>query len=140
LAIQTALAASPEAKVITFSIPRLRLRNPLNGSQGTTRVGNIIASKQRKAIRAAARLHTLQATGMNGQPIVALVGVRITRISPGTLDTDNLAAACKNVRDGVADALGINDAQAEGWWRYAQAKGAKGVYGVRVELLEVGDA
>lgn len=125
--------------MITFSIPRLRLRNPLNGSQGTTRVGMIIASKQRKAIRQAAMLHTMATLRTNG-PASRVVGVRITRISPGTLDTDGLAAACKQVRDGVADALGINDAQPDGWWRYAQAKGAKGVYGVRVELLEVGDA
>ena len=129
--------------MITFSIPRLRLRNPLNGSQGTTRTGMIIASKQRKAIREAAKMHTMAALLAAPSSIIlggrVLFGVRITRISPGTLDTDNLAAACKNVRDGVADALGCGDAQPDGFWTYRQAKGAKGVYGVRVELLEHGD-
>lgn len=68
------------------------------------------------------------------------VFARVAGISPGTLDTDGLAAACKQVRDGVADALSCGDAQQGGFWSYAQQKAGRGVYGVRVELLEVGDA
>ncbi len=35
--------------------------------------------------------------------------VKITRQGPRRLDDDNLAGSCKHIRDGVADALGVND-------------------------------
>lgn len=39
------------------------------------------------------------------KPIV----VTLTRIGPRKLDSDNLAGSAKHARDGIADALGIND-------------------------------
>lgn len=60
--------------------------------------------------------------------------VRLTRLSPGTLDDDNLRGALKAVRDGVADRLGVDDRDPRVTWEYAQerSKGLKGV--VRLEL------
>ena len=63
--------------------------------------------------------------------------VLLTRISPGTLDDDNLQGALKAIRDGVADALGIDDRDPRVSWRYAQAKAGKGVYAVRIEVEAV---
>jgi hypothetical protein len=70
---------------------------------------------------------------------MAVIGVRIIRIAPRPLDTDNLAAAAKSVRDGVADALGCGDAQQGDFWKYAAESQGRGVYAVRVEILEHGD-
>jgi hypothetical protein len=59
--------------------------------------------------------------------------VTMTRIAPRSLDVgDNLNASMKGVRDGVADALGINDNDPRVEWRYAQRKGK-----VREYLCEI---
>lgn len=60
--------------------------------------------------------------------------VTLTRIAPRSLDSDNLAGSQKHVRDGIADALGINDRDPGVTWTYAQERGAKGYYGVRIEI------
>ena len=57
----------------------------------------------------------------------------LTRISPRKLDSDNLSSSLKAVRDGVADALGIDDGDERFEWRYAQERGK--VYSVRVEIV-----
>ena len=57
--------------------------------------------------------------------------VKITRVGPRNLDDDNLAGACKSIRDGIADRLGINDGSEAIIWRYAQRKGP---YGVEIEF------
>lgn len=46
--------------------------------------------------------------------------VTLCRVSPRRLDDDNLRGALKHVRDGVADALGIDDGSDLVEWRYAQ--------------------
>ncbi len=60
--------------------------------------------------------------------------IRLTRIGPRPLDDDNLAAALKAVRDGVADGLGFpDDADPALHWVYNQrARGGK--YGVRIQI------
>lgn len=65
--------------------------------------------------------------------------VRITRVAPRALDDDNLASACKSVRDGITDALrafGVSDDRdARVRWQYAQARGVQPRhYAVRVEV------
>ncbi len=66
------------------------------------------------------------------------VVVALTRIAPRDLDTDNLASGLKAVRDGVADALGVDDGSSRIEWRYAQERGRPGEYAVRVEIRELG--
>ena len=60
--------------------------------------------------------------------------VKITRIAPRKLDTDNLARAMKACRDGVADWLGIDDADTRVTWEYGQERGGVREYAVRVEV------
>ena len=67
--------------------------------------------------------------------------VTITRLSPRQLDSDNLVGACKHVRDGVADALGVNDRDPRVYWVCAQRKpteseqkGLAGGYGVKIRV------
>ncbi len=61
--------------------------------------------------------------------------VTLTRVAPRELDDDNLRAACKSVRDGVADWLGIDDGDTRIEWRYEQAKGKPKEHAVRI-LIE----
>jgi crossover junction endodeoxyribonuclease RusA len=57
--------------------------------------------------------------------------VTITRVAPRMLDSDNSASAAKAVRDGIADALGVDDSNPLVLWRYSQEKGRPAV---RVEI------
>lgn len=66
--------------------------------------------------------------------------VIITRIAPRVLDDDNLAGACKSVRDGIADALGIDDRDPRVKWAVAQRKGKPREYGAEVSLTWNADA
>ncbi len=69
------------------------------------------------------------------RPAAMPAAVRLTRISPGKLDSDNLASALKAVRDGVADWLGVNDGDERVTWLYAQERGPAKTYRVRVEII-----
>jgi hypothetical protein len=61
--------------------------------------------------------------------------VMLTRLSPGTLDDDNLRSALKATRDGIAEKLGADDSPGSGIeWRYGQEICRRGDYGVRVEI------
>lgn len=59
------------------------------------------------------------------------VVVTITRLGPRRLDDDNLAAACKAVRDEIADAFKVDDGSPLYTWRYEQRIGP---YGVDVDI------
>ena len=59
--------------------------------------------------------------------------VTITRLGKRKLDDDNLASSAKHVRDGIADALGIDDGDERLRWRYRQETPKP--YGVRVEMV-----
>ena len=92
-----------------LEIPGLRLVNPLNGSHGHWRV----AAKRRKEQREAVGWAWI-AAGLPRNVVWPVDGgcplhVRITRLGPRELDDDNLAAACKSIRDSVAQMLGVND-------------------------------
>lgn len=61
--------------------------------------------------------------------------VKLTRISSGMLDSDNLPPSMKHVRDGIADAFGINDRDPRIEWKYDQERGKRGQFAVRVEIV-----
>ena len=48
--------------------------------------------------------------------------VTLTRIAPRKFDSDGVVASLKHVRDGVADALGVNDGDERIEWRYEQRR------------------
>jgi len=60
--------------------------------------------------------------------------ITLTRVSSRQLDSDNLASAMKAVRDGIADAIGVNDGDSRLEWRYKQERAGAGEYGVLVEI------
>lgn len=58
--------------------------------------------------------------------------VTLTRVGPRTCDDDNLLGALKGFRDGVADALQVDDGNTKAVrWAYQQERGP---WGVRVRL------
>lgn len=60
--------------------------------------------------------------------------VLLTRIGPRRLDDDNLRGACKAVRDAVATALGIDDADPRVSWAYDQRRAHPDERGTMVHL------
>lgn len=63
------------------------------------------------------------------------VVVRLVRIAPRMLDDDNLVGVFKGIRDGVADAYGIDDRdKAKIQFICEQERGAPHQYGVRIEV------
>lgn len=50
------------------------------------------------------------------------LAVRITREAPRLLDDDNAVSCAKSLRDGLADALGVDDGDERVTWLVAQAK------------------
>lgn len=115
--------------MITVTIP-VKTYSVLNGSQGNWRKASAI----RKRIRTAAYLVAAPAQGQS-----LPVTVRMSRLSAGVLDDDNLRGALKSVRDGIADRLGVPDNDVRVKWEYSQAKCRRGEYGVVVEFVGEGD-
>lgn len=63
----------------------------------------------------------------------------IIRVAPYSLDDDNLVGAAKAFRDGIADALGVDDRDPRVTWQYGQRKGDKPrQYAVEVRLRKGG--
>lgn len=91
---------------------------------------------QRHAAKVTAEMHLLEKERASGVRLRLIPSaVRLTRIGAGTLDTDNLASAFKAIRDGIADALRINDGSSFTRWEYCQTKARRGQFGVTVEFL-----
>jgi hypothetical protein len=64
--------------------------------------------------------------------------VKLTRIGPKALDTDNLAGAMKHVQDAIARKLGVDDGDAEKVkWEYSQMPIRIREYAVKVSIRSV---
>lgn len=109
--------------IAEYLIP-VKTPNPVRGSQGNWRA----AARTRKSQRRAAGYLTPRR--MRAPAIV-----HMTRLSPGLLDDDNLRPALKSIRDGIADALHIDDGSDAVRWQYAQARCKRGEEGVRVRIV-----
>jgi len=62
--------------------------------------------------------------------------VTLTRIAPARfrrMDSDNLSGAFKQVRDGIAERMGVDDGDPRWIWRYQQEAGE---WGVRIDISE----
>jgi crossover junction endodeoxyribonuclease RusA len=95
-------------------------------------------ARRTKTQRHIAGIRTLSALRLAGQQrgTVDRAWVTMTRISTRPIrDGDNLQASCKAVRDGIADALGVDDADPRIDWGYAQRKGVSSVE-VRISFDE----
>lgn len=86
-------------------------------------VANLREHWRTRAGRAKLHRATAKAVMRAHKPPALPITVTLTRISPRSLDDDNLAAAFKACRDGVADWLGLPDNHPGIRWQYAQRKG-----------------
>ena len=79
-----------------------------------------------------------RALGICPEALLPQLDVIITRYAPGYLDTDNLAASAKSIRDGVAWWLGLDDGRDERTgavtWHVEQVKTKPGVYHVDIRI------
>jgi hypothetical protein len=64
----------------------------------------------------------------------ARLTVTLTRLGPKLMDSDNNVGALKAVRDGVADALSLDDGDPRLTWVYLQDCRRWAQWGVRIEL------
>lgn len=109
----------------------IRITFPLH----TTTESNAKGHWRTKARRARTQRNGTQlvvAAYLRGRNVAGPMVVTFTRVSARALDDDNLSSAFKHVRDGVADALGIDDRDPRVSWRYEQRRGVG--YGVEIVI------
>jgi hypothetical protein len=77
---------------------------------------------------------------LHGAGVSAPLTVEMTRLGPtGGLDTDNLVSSLKGVRDGVADALGIDDGDPRVTWTcHQRPSGKRGLWAVEIRIVRGG--
>lgn len=114
---------------------------PIRTVSEANRAGRVhwaIKARRAKAQRTAAGLLCrVQFGDVRGRLAGVPWTVTLTRIAPRALDSDNLASALKSVRDGVADALGIDDRDPRVAWAYAQRRGEPRVQAVEVRIEQL---
>ena len=114
----------------TFSLP-LRLVSTLNVQEHWAK-----RAKRTKLHRQAGRLGMLPFLGLVMRPSASHpMRVTLTRVAPRRLDSDNLSASCKALRDGIADALRVDDGSPWVQWCYGQREGKPKEYAVTVDVV-----
>lgn len=107
--------------IVFFTVP-IRTHSKLN-----QRIHWAARAKQAKTERLATYLAAFQSLKPRRKPVTFPCTVRLTRVSPRSLDDDNLRGALKAVRDEVASMLGVDDRDPRVTWAYAQEKGKPSV-------------
>lgn len=75
-----------------------------------------------------------------GRKVAMPCVVKLIRIAPRALDSDNLAGSFKHVQDAIAKKLGVDDGDvAKVKWEYSQMPVRIRQYAVKVEINSVGD-
>lgn len=118
---------APHGVVVT---PRV-LKNPLNGSGGTSVGARMAVNARRNGDR---QVGALLAKRLQGADPSHRWVVVLQRVSPKAFDTDNLAAALKSIRDGMADEWGVDDDADGPVWLYDWRKGEPKQHAVEVGL------
>lgn len=112
--------------VVEVTLPLRTISEPNARGHWSTRAKRVKAHRTTAllALRARVRELTLPAV------------VVLTRQAPSSgLDDDNLRAALKAVRDGVADALGVDDRDPRVRWEYRQERAPRGRWAVCVRVM-----
>jgi hypothetical protein len=106
-------------------------------SETNMREHHMARHRRRKTVRVTVGLvvrGALQGAGVSGP-----LEVVMTRCAPSNgLDGDNLVSSLKSVRDGVADALGIDDRDPRVTWRCEQRRAKRGDWSVEIRILRGG--
>jgi hypothetical protein len=122
------------ADVRVAVLAHVRTPNPLNG-----RVHWRTQSARVKAVHAAVWSSLFDVEVAVRETLALGCVVTLTRLSAGTVDSDNLQACLKPARDTVAawmlnGAIGEMDSDPRITWEYGQEKTKRGVQAVRVEI------
>lgn len=102
---------------MTIVLPVPDSRIGPNASRGQSRGAAIAKSRRIKLARRRAKLATLELLGLQyhakGLPVPAFTGYTLAHFfrTAAFRDDDNADGACKAYRDGIAEALGIDDRQ-----------------------------
>lgn len=96
------------------------------------------AAARKKAHRSTAMLMVRSAPGWCVPGPQERYIVEMQRIAPRMLDDDNLASGFKATRDGIADAMGIDDRSPLIEWRCTQQRGEPHTYAARVRVWRRG--
>lgn len=143
-AIASALAEPAPGASARWIFPILaKTISEANRSRVASVRGRIIQAARARAQRKQALLVTRAglAKGVSWPRDVQAIAVRLTRHAPSDgLDDDNLRSAFKAIRDGIADALRIDDGDRRIAFEYAQRRAPKGVYFVLVEIRALAEA
>ena len=107
---------------VTAELVGLRVHNPLNGREHWRVVAK--RAKTEKALTRAVLLNLV----LPELPVV----VTLTRMGKRLFDIEAVGASLKHVKDAVADAYGLDDADQRIEWRFEQA--VAGVYGVKLKV------
>jgi crossover junction endodeoxyribonuclease RusA len=91
-------------------------------SRGHWSIRHRRVKKQRRAAYYSCLDGGVNSSALSDTEMLIVTLVRVTKTHQ-RLDTDNLASSLKAVRDGVADALGIEDNSPRVEWRYDQRDG-----------------
>jgi hypothetical protein len=122
------------APIASFTVP-VRVAPKGNGSQGTTKGGRFArAEATAKQRRLGSLMGSQLVLGFRKATGGAFYVVRLTRIAPRLGDDDNITAAMKPWRDGIAAALGIDDRDSFVRYVVDQERGKPKQYAVRGEL------
>lgn len=134
-------------KIVTVYLSQLKLKSPnvanriwgahVSKSMQARIIAGMAAERKRQCELAASAIEQCKVLD-RGHPS----RVVLSRISTGRLDDDNLIASCKAIRDGVAEALLVDDREFSILGQpgmipieYRQeSPGKRGVYGVRTTL------
>lgn len=99
------------------------------------RLVSITNAREHWSVRAKrAKLHRISAMVIGKHRLP--VEVEIVRHGRKMLDDDNLPPACKSLRDGIADRLGVDDASPLIKWRYSQVTGREYLAVVKITELQ----
>lgn len=114
---------------IEFTMPGVRLVTESNNNEHWR-----VRQKRAREHRNITRICALSMLTKRPDWILPLT-ITITRIAPRPIhDDDNLVSSAKHVRDGIADALGVNDRDKRITWVVKQEKGKSKEYAARVRI------
>lgn len=117
-----------ETRELVTTIP-IRTKSEANGRDHWAKKAKRVKAQRSTVGLVVSGLLSLQ--GHVGFPCT----VTLTRIAPSRgLDSDNLTISLKACRDGVADALKVDDGHPQVTWAYAQRRGAPKQWGVEVRI------
>lgn len=114
-----------EAAVIRITC--IRPKGPNAREHWAARARRVKAEREIAAASALAQLGPDGIRALRRTAKTRGLDVLITREGGRRMDDDNLAAALKAVRDGIADALRVDDGSTSVRWHYAQQAGRRDV-------------